>query len=65
MNRYILLGIAAAFLVIGIHQLMILGLTESYIFFMIVAALLLWVQLQNSPSKNTPAKKDTKKSVKK
>jgi hypothetical protein len=43
--KYILLSSAVAFLIIGIHQLMTVGLLASYFFFMLALALVIATRL--------------------
>lgn len=49
--KIILLSLAVAFFIIGIHQLMTVGLAASYFFFMLTAGLVFYVRLKTVSQK--------------
>jgi len=47
----ILLSLAAGFFIIGVHQLITLGLTQAYWIFMLSTVLLIWYQIRKKSQK--------------
>jgi len=49
----IILSLSAGFFIIGVHQLITVGLAQAYWIFMLSTALLIWYQIRKQ-SKNVP-----------
>ena len=63
--KYILLSSAVAFLIIGIHQLMTVGLLASYFFFMLALALVIATRLTIIQANKKASEKVEKKPLNK
>lgn len=62
----LILSLALAFIIIGIHQALTVGITGSYTIFMMAVALLFWFQLRKTKrseqtNKQEPIKKTKRK----
>ncbi len=48
----IILSLSAGFFIIGVHQLITVGLAQAYWVFMLSTALLIWYQIRKQSKKN-------------
>lgn len=60
----LILSLALALIIIGIHQTMTVGIGGSYAIFMFAVGLLFWFQLRRSPQQN-PEEPKPKSTLKK
>lgn len=52
----IILSLAAGFFIIGVHQLITIGLAQAYWIFMLLTILLIWYQIRKKSRKENPQK---------